>query len=322
MRLRAPTVFEVRRFKRKLRSPLEWLGIRLGMLIFANVGHRRLFKLCDALSQVMYAFDSRGRRRALENLRQLFGGEGPMTRREELLVRGSYRNMARTVGHVFWTSKLARERVAEVGEMSRFCHEWLHQVKQAVTVSGHIGCWEILAQLVHLDGLEMISVAKRIGSDHTTQMLMASRRSIGEEIVAADGAFKSLFAAMKAGKSLGLLVDQPVPANKGGVWVRFLGRPIPVSAAPAFFSAKFKAPIVTAWSRPLKDGRYRCEVINTYKPEEARDVWTMTQRCARDLEGVIRRHPTLWVMNYNLFSNIPTEDDLKTLAEREAKTRS
>ena len=322
MRLRAPTVFEVKRFKRKLRSPLEWLGIRLGMLIFANVSHRRLFRLCDALSRVLYAFDARGKKRALENLRQIFGGSGPMTRREEIIIRGSYRNMARTVGHVFWTSKLARERVAEVGEMSDVCHEWLQREKQAVTVSGHIGCWEILAQLVHLEGLEMISVAKRIGSDHTTQMLMASRRSIGEEIVAADGAFKSLFAAMKAGKSLGLLVDQPVPANKGGVWVRFLGRPIPVSAAPAFFSAKFKAPIVTAWSRPLKDGRYRCELINTYRPEEARDVWAMTQRCTSDLEGVIRRHPSLWVMNYNLYSNIPAEEDLKTLAEREAAHRS
>ena len=301
-----------------MRRPLEWIGIGLGMLILSNLGHRALFRTCDFISQVMFRFDGRGKRRSLENLRLIFGGEGPMTRREEMIIRGSYRNMARTVGHVFWTCKHAKERVAEVGEMCAFGHDWLNRQKQAVTVSGHIGCWEILAQIVHLEGHEMISVAKRIGSEKMTEMLMASRRSIGEEIVPADGAFKSLFAAMKKGKSLGLLVDQTVDPDKGGIWIRFIGKPLPVSAAPAFFSAKFKVPIVTAWSRPLKDGRYRCEVINTYTPEEARDVWAMTQRCAKDLEGVIRRHPSLWVLNYNFFRNIPTQDDLKTLAEREA----
>lgn len=289
------------------------------MLILSNLDHKALFALCDFCSRVMFRFDRRGKARSLANLRVIFGGSGPMTRREELIIRGSYRNMARTVGHVFWTSKHAAARVALVGEMCPEGHKWLQEKKQAVTVSGHIGCWEILAQLVHLEGLQMISVAKRIGSQRMTEMLMASRRSIGEEIVPADGAFKSLMAAMKAGKSLGLLVDQTVRPKDGGVWIRFFGRPLPVSAAPAFFSARFKAPIVTAWSRPLKDGRYRCEVINTYESEAAKDVWAMTQRCAWDLEGVIRRHPSLWVMNYNLFRKVPTPEDLATLAAREAK---
>ena len=321
MRLSALTVLRLKRLKRTVRRPFEWLGIWLGMLVLSNLSHRALFAVCDVLSRVMYRFDERGKRRSLENLRQIFGGEGPMTLREEIIIRGSYRNMARTVGHVFWTSKRADERVRQVGEMCERGHKWLNEQKQAVTVSGHIGCWEILAQIVHIEGHEMISVAKRIGSEKMTEMLMNSRRSIGEEIIPADGAFKGLMAAMKAGKSLGLLVDQAVPVKDGGIWIRFFGRAISVSAAPAFFSAKFKAPIVTAWSRPLKDGRYRCEVINTYPPEQARNVWAMTQQCAKDLEGVIRRHPSLWVMNYNLYSNIPTEKDLETLAEREAQNR-
>jgi lauroyl/myristoyl acyltransferase len=110
---------------------------------------------------------------------------------------------------------------------------------------------------------------------------------------------------LKSGKSLGLLVDQVVDLKDGGIWVKFFGVPIPVSAAPAFFSAKGKAPIVVAWSRPLKDGRYRCEIVNTYTADEARDIRSMTQRCIIDLERVIRRHPSAWVLNYNLFRNLP-----------------
>lgn len=34
---------------------------------------------------------------------------------------------------------------------------------------------------------------------------------------------------------------------------------------------------------------------------------------------VIRRHPSCWILNYNYFSHIPSEDDLRTLKQREAR---
>ena len=316
-----------------VREALERLAIKLGQAVFCPLSHRSLFRLCDVLSAVYYFFDRKGRKKALRNLRIIFKKEDTLplststwlkqhpynpTLREEKIIRGSYRNMARTVGHIFWTSVHAKERVALVGVMCRRGHEWLHEVKQAVTVSGHIGCWEILAQIVHQEGLEMVSVAKKIGSKKTTQMLMESRRSIGEEIVPAESAFLALAKAMKKGKCLGLLVDQTVNPEDGGMWIRFFGKPMCVSAAPAYFSGKFKAPIVTAWSRPLKDGRYVCEVINTYSWEEAKNTWKMTQQCAKDLEGVIRRHPSLWVLNYNMFKRKAKKDEIAELEKNEA----
>ena len=165
----------------------------------------------------------------------------------------------------------------------------------------------------------MMSVAKNIGTRGMTRLLMKARRSIGQEIVPADGAFRPLMAGIKAGRSLGLLVDQAVDADEGGIWVRFFGRPIPVSAAPAFFAAKAGVPIAVAWSRPLPDGRYRCEVVDTISADEAKDIWRTTQRCTTDIERIVRRHPSRWVMNYNFFRNVPSARDLETLAGREAK---
>ena len=152
-----------------------------------------------------------------------------------------------------------------------------------------------------------------------TRLLMKSRTSIGQEIVHADGAFRPLMQGIKEGKSLGLLVDQVVKPKNGGVWVRFFGRPMPVSAAPAFFAAKGKAPVAVAWSRPLRDGRYRCDVVSVYSPQEARDVWRLTQSCMNALMRVIRRHPSCWVLNYRYFRKAPTEDELSQLCARESK---
>jgi lauroyl/myristoyl acyltransferase len=318
---------------RLLRVPFEWLGIWLGVAVFAFLPRRAMLALCDALSAAMYRLDRKGRRFALANLRMATGRfpQGapywlPMlafdpTKAEETVVRRSYRNMARTVGHAFWTCRRARERAAEAGEMSAEGVRFLSENRPAVTVSGHIGCWEILSQLAFLNGHRMMSVAKDIGTGGMTRLLMKARTSIGQEIVHADGAFRPLMDGLKSGKSLGLLVDQVVKPQKGGIWVRFFGRPHPVSAAPAFFAAKGRAPIVVAWSRPLRDGRYRCEVLDTIPPGEARDIWGTVQRCMTDLERVIRRHPSCWVLNYNCFRKVPSEKELAELVERERKAK-
>jgi len=312
--------------------PVEWAAIAVALPVFVFMPHRALLRICDALAAVMYAFDRRGKRLSLENLR-IIEGKAPVrvwpnlfdpdsagydpTPREERIIRGSYRNMARAVGHLVWTMRDARRRVSAVGEMSRGVGDFLAANRPAVTVSAHLGCWEVLSQLACLEGHRMVSVAKKIGTDGMMRLLMRARRSIGQEIVPSRGAFRPLMAAIREGKSLGLLVDQAVSPQDGGVWVRFFGRPLPVSAAPAFFAAKAKAPIVIAWSRPLPGGRYRCEYAGEIPVAEARDIWRATQRCAGILEDVIRRHPSRWVLNYNLFRMYPTPEMLAELEKRE-----
>ena len=311
--------------RRGLRRPFEWLGIFLGIAILGNMPHRLLFALCDFMSAVMFFFDRKGRMLALINLRIVLGREislkVPPTRQEKLILKRSYRNMARTIGHVFWTSRRAMKRAASVATLSPKCVEALAEHKPLVTVSAHMGCWEVLSQLVHLQGRRMISVAKNIGTPAMTELLMKSRRAIGQEIVPADGAFRPLFEGLKEGADVGLLVDQVVKPENGGVWVEFFGRPMPVSVAPAFLAAKTRSAIVVAWSRPLKDGTYRCEFISLYPWQKGTDIWRRTQDCIRDLERVIRRHPSCWVLNYRYFRKKPKEADLKQLAERTSKYR-
>ena len=333
---------KTKKLKNKLLVPFAWIGIGIGLCAIPWLPRRALFGLCDFLSAVMYLFDRRGKRRALRNLRIVRRREAYIcseqiyaevmfdpdrakydpTPAEAKIIRRSYRNMSRTVGYAFWTCFRAKGRCGETGIMSEAGRRFLAANRPAVTVSGHIGCWEILSQLAFLEGHPMMSVAKDIGTGGMTALLMRARRSIGQEIVPAEGAFKPLLQGIRDGKSLGLLVDQSVSPKRGGVWVRFLGLPIAVSAAPAFFAAKGKAPIVVAWSRPLRDGRYRCEIVDTIPAAEARDVWATTQRIARDLERVVRRHPSCWVLNYNFFSNFPFPKDLQTLEEREIRVRS
>ena len=317
-----------KRVKRILLVPFEWIGIILGMCVIPWLPRRGLYMCCDALAAVMYCFDHRGKRRALENLRIIRGTctglEGTFefdpdkadyqpTRAERLVIRRSYRNSARAVGYILWTCVRPKARSAETCVVDERATRFLAENNPAVTVSGHLGYWEVLSHVVCLAGHRVLSVSKEIGMGGLTYFLRRMRRSIGQEIVFAKGAFKPLMAGLQEGKSLGLLVDQSVSRKKGGIWIEFFGRPMSVSPAPAFFAAKAKRPIIVAWSRPLKDGRCRCEFLAAHAPEEARDIRGLTQKIADELGAVIRRHPSCWILNYNYYSNRP---EPKSAAEK------
>ena len=243
-------------FKRLLRRPFEWLGIGLGWLVFAHVSHRMLFRICDFIAAIGYRFDRKGRELSRENLRLVVGEEHLTPRREELILKRSYRNMVRTLGHVFWTSRNARARAAATGEFTPKCVEFLAANKPAITVSCHMGCWELLSQLVFLQGRKIVSVAKDSGTPGMTELLMKSRRSLGQTIVRAEGALHPLLQGLQEGADVGLLVDQVVKPDQGGVWVRYFGRPVPVSAAPALVASAPRRTLPLRVHRriPLEEG--------------------------------------------------------------------
>ncbi|MGN0853821.1 MAG: lysophospholipid acyltransferase family protein [Kiritimatiellia bacterium] len=302
---------------RALRMPFEWFGIALGFAAFVFATRRTMLRICDFAALAMHTFDRRGKELARENLVAIYGA---LPAKADLIVRRAYRNMARSVGYAFWTCVRARKRAAAAGEMDARGRDFLARNRPAITVSAHLGCWEILSQLAFLEGHSMVSVAKAVGTKGMTRLLMRARRSIGQEIVPAEGAFRPLMNALRHGKSLGLLIDQCVDPREGGVWVRFFGRPVPVSSAPAFFSAKSGAPIVIAWSRPLRDGRWRCEVLAEYPGADARkDIWRTTQNCLSTLERAIRRHPSCWVLNYRYFRKRIKPEELRQLEQREGR---
>jgi hypothetical protein len=121
-----------------------------------------------------------------------------------------------------------------------------------------------------------------------TDRLTALRATIGQQIVPAEGALRHLIHALKHGISIGLLIDQHTHVWEGGAWVNLFGVPAGVSRTPSALSRKQKVPIIFAWSRPLKDGRYRIEPGEIFLPDSAQDDQARTQQL---VEGLRARDP-------------------------------
>ncbi len=298
----------VRIIYRKVRRPIEWFLIGLARLIIPPLSLGASLRLSRWIADTAYLFDRRGKAIAAANLRVMFGSR--MTpARERALTRRSYRNMARVMVNVFWMSRDTLNRIHDQVAFEPSVLEALRAHRPAITVSAHLGNWEILSQAVVASGIPIMSVAKLIGTPEMTAQLTAMRSTIGQQIVPADGALRRLMHALKHDTCIGLLIDQHTHTWEGGTWVKFFGLSVGISLAPAALSRKLRVPILFAWSRPLKDGRYRIEPGEIFLPDPAVDDQSRTQQLIAAFERIIRRHPSLWCLNYRRWRHILPDDD-------------
>ncbi len=293
---------------RALRRPLEWAAVWLALTVIPPLSLAALLRLSRWVADIAYAFDCQGKAIAHANLRVMFGTR--MTpARLRALTRGSYRNMARVLVNVFWLARDTRARMADRVSFDPQVLDTLRRNQPAVTVSAHFGNWEILSQACVANGIPMLSIAKQLGSPEMTDRLSRLRSTIGQQLVPAEGAVRPLLRALKRGTSIGLLIDQHTHIAEGGTWVTLFGLPAGISMSPAALARKCHVPIVFAWSRPLKNGRYRIEAGQVFLPDPHASDAERAQELASAFERVIRRHPSLWCLNYRRWRYIRPGDD-------------
>ncbi len=299
---------KVKSVYRRARRPVEWLLVWLGLTLIPPLKLAGVLKLSHFVADAAYLFDHRGKAIARANLRLMFGTR--MTPcRERAIIRAAYRSMARVLVNIPWMSHDTRARITDQVAFAPGVLETIRANAPSVMVSAHFGNWEILSQACVAHGIPVISVAKEIGSPEMTARLARLRSTIGQEIVPSEGALRPLWRALKAGKCVGLLVDQHTHDWEGGAWVTLFGLSAGISLAPAALARRCGVPIVFVWSRTLKDGRYRIEHGQVFPPDPAIDDTERIQQLATAFERVIRRHPSLWCLNYRRWRYILPGDD-------------
>jgi len=271
--------------------------IWVAQVIIPPLSLAALLRLSRFIADVTFLLDGRGKAVARANLRLMFGGRLSPAR-ERAIVYGAYRNMARVLVNIPWMARDTRARITDQVAFAPGVLDTIRAHTPAVMVSAHLGNWEILSQACVASGIPVTSVAKQIGTPAMTDRLTRLRSTIGQEIVPAVGAFRLLWRALKVGRSVGLLVDQHTHTWQGGAWVTFFGLPAGISLAPAILARKCDVPLVFVWSRPLKDGRYRIEFGQIFPADPLIADAERIQKLATAFEIVIRRHPSLWCLNY------------------------
>ncbi|MEO5925976.1 MAG: lysophospholipid acyltransferase family protein [Bryobacteraceae bacterium] len=243
----------------------------------------------------------RYRRIARENLTQA-GYTNP-----EPIIDGVFRSIARVISAFGQFPNISPKNVSDwihydglenfTGPMSRG--------KGVLVATGHLGNWELSA-FTHAYMTGPMNIVVRPLDNPRIDTFVEHRRALsGNPIITKKDAARSIFRALHAGESVGILIDQN-SSREEGVFVDFFGRKACANAAFVKFAHRTGAAVVPGfalWSEAQK----KC-VLRFY-PEipMTGDVQVDTQAVHSLLEAVIREHPDQWLWIHRRWKTQPVQ---------------
>ncbi len=274
-----------------LRRTARMLPRPVGPAVFAGIG--------DLAGRLRV----RDRRRAADNLARAFPTMPAPAR--EAMVRAMYRALGRNAWEFLAlegaSPEAVRARVTRV-DGAAFMEAAASEGRGVIAVTGHIGCWELLAAYFAATGYRVSVVARRLRIERLNARLVAMRASVGVRTLDRDADARAMIETLRAGGALGVLIDQHTRVS--GEYVPFFGRPAHTPTGVARLAMLTGAPLVPMASYRCRDGCYAIRVLPPIRArripaaDRARrrdEVIRVTAACSAALEELIRHDPTQWV---------------------------
>jgi len=229
--------------------------------------------------------------------------------------RGALKGMARNLG--WMAAEFARlpgytrdniEDVVILDGHENFL-EGKNRGKGVIYLTGHIGAWELSSYAHALYGFPLHYMARPLDNGPLDRLVNDYRGRSGNRPVYKNEAARLMLKVLKEGGTLGILADQNTMPGEG-IFVDFFGKQACTTTGIARVALHTDAAVVPGyayWDANLRKYRLRfeppVELIRTGNTE--RDVRENTQKFARVIEEIIRKHPEQWVWIHARWKNRP-----------------
>jgi KDO2-lipid IV(A) lauroyltransferase len=249
--------------------------------------------------RVLYAMLPRLRRTANFNLRLAFPDWTDTQRKA--VIRGM-------LGNLGWMA-------AEFAHLPRYTKDNIDQIvildghenflaghrrgKGVLYLTGHIGAWELSSFAHALYGYPLRYMARPLDNLRIDTLINRYRGLSGNKPIFKNESARLLLKILRQAGTVGILADQNTMPGEG-MFVDFFGTPACTTTGIARVALHTDAAVVPGyayWDDEI--GKYRLrfepavELARTGDTE--RDVFVNTQRFAKVIEGIIRKHPEQWV---------------------------
>jgi len=293
----------------KFRSQLEYLLVRTLLAVFGALPLGVGLQLGPPVGSLAYfCAGGRLRRTGEKNLRLAFPDLDDRQRKE--LLRGSFRNFGRLLAVFSHFNRDAKSLKAFVDceglEHLDKAHTNGHGV---VLFTGHLGAWELTSFALALFGHPLSFLVRRIDNPKIEMLVDRARTQLGNRTVDKRSAAREMLQTLRAGETLGILVDLNTHEREG-IFVDFFGVP----ASTTFILAKLALrtgarvlPIFAPWDQ--KRGRF---IVKIDEPlavprsgDEDQDVRQLTQSFTNVIEKYVRLYPDQWLWIHRRWKTRP-----------------
>ena len=291
--------------RQRFEYAVTWCLIRAMGLPPRSVARR----IGAAIGALAYWSLPRLRKVGLRNLHLAFPDKS-LSERQRIL-RGMYRSLG-------W-------QLAEFCRMSRYT---LNQASQCIryeglenylaaqqrgrgvlVLTGHLGAWELSSFYHSLAGHPMSMVIRRLDNPFVDALVNRIRCLHGNRVLHKDDFARGLIAAMRAGETVGILMDTNMTPPQG-VFVDFFGHAACTGSGMARIALRTGAAVVPGFLLWHPDEQKyvlhflpALELVSTDNDEA--DAQANTQIFTRVLEETIRRYPEQWLWVHRRWKTRP-----------------
>jgi KDO2-lipid IV(A) lauroyltransferase len=291
--------------RRKLEYAAAWPFIKLLGILPRPLS--RAFAI--ALARVVYLLHFRLRQVGMRNLAMAFPEKSEAERAR--ILRGEFASLGRQLSELCQFPRYTEKNVDEV-----VVYDGLENYEQAYArgkgvlfVTAHFGGWELSAFAHSLHGHWLHIVMRPMDNQYLDRLIQHYRTMHGNKTVAKDDFVRGLLAAMKAGETVGILMDTNMTPPQG-VFVDFFGIPACTASGLARIALRTDAAVLpgfTIWDEDL--GKYRLrfdpslELIRTGDQEA--DIVANTQMFTKVIEEYVRKYPEQWLWVHRRWKTRP-----------------
>jgi KDO2-lipid IV(A) lauroyltransferase len=291
--------------RRKLEYAAAWPFIKiLGLM------PRRLARaFAIGIGGVVYLLHFRLREVGMRNLEMALPEKSEAERAR--ILRGVFTSLGRQLAELCQFPKYTKDNVENV-----VVYDGLENYQRAYArgkgvlfLTAHFGGWELSAFAHSLHGHWLHVVMRPMDNEYLDRMLQGYRTMHGNKVVPKDDFVRGLLAAMKAGETVGILMDTNMTPPQG-VFVDFFGVPACTASGLARIALRTDAMVVpgfTIWDEAL--GKYRLrfdpavELVRTGNLEA--DIVTNTQKFTKVIEDYVRKYPEQWLWVHRRWKTRP-----------------
>jgi Kdo2-lipid IVA lauroyltransferase/acyltransferase len=291
--------------RRKLEYAAAWPFIKLLGILPRPLA--RAFAI--TISQLVYLFHVRLRNVGMRNLEMAFPEKTEKERKR--ILRAEFTSLGRQLAELCQFPRYTPENIDEV-----VIYEQLENYERAYArgkgvlfLTAHFGGWELSAFAHSLHGHRVNIVMRPMDNPYLDRMLQNYRTMHSNKVVPKDDFVRGLLAAMKAGETVGILMDTNMTPPQG-VFVDFFGIPACTASGLARIALRTDAAVVpgfTIWDESL--GKYRLrfdpalELVRTGDLEA--DIVSNTQKFTKVIEDYVRKYPEQWLWVHRRWKTRP-----------------
>lgn len=233
-------------------------------------------------------------RRGEDNLRMIYPDWDEARIRRT--IRGVWDNLGRTGAEFAHLdafadgSRIAIEGIEHIGAAQR-------SGRPIIFVSGHFANWELMPISLKKLGVDFALVYRAANNPLIDRLVIAARARVASRWQTPKGkGARPLVDALRAGRSLALLVDQKLT---DGPATALLGRMAPTGQLPARLALKYDATLLYATLERLPKARFRCVVRPPFDfvrtDDLDADIARLTRRINDALGRDIDARPEQWL---------------------------